>query len=572
VDSTEPSVPERRTEREPPRDWGVHVHLDRTVEVKDDGMHLLLPYSLHFLRDVSTPEDRYLEGEIRLPNAPPIPFELRSELLGDPRALNKTLARMMGRHYRVPPAQKQRQILNAWLASAEDAETVELSHDFGFTRDGHSFVDRSGSLPDGNRSFHAAPHMAAAGLGLDVPGAPPPVELATALLDCWPRLVNCPATVTALMGVVGWSLIAPVMEAQNPGVSPLLTFLLGPSGQGKSTHAGAVQCFFGDYRSTRCALPFTSTALSIEAESHFFRGALMVVGDVKASAVAQGGGARILGLIQRAGDRAQRRRLSSTGEVDRARGSRTTWMLEGEDVVVTDTSALARLLRIDLPAPNRDPDQANKLEGLLPRLPALTRALVLHLLDTQPWQRLGSRYRDLVRALTALAGSAANGVRLAKHISAVVVGAEVWASFLATLDLALPADSDALMQHLVVMGHEQLGELEKATPGERFLELLRQLLAGGLAQLGEHDDGSEVVGQWSSDGSIAYLLPAPVLGRLKRHFPDAANTLPPPSSIVADLARMGVLAETDKGRRTKKARVGGRSVNTWALRGELVRG
>ena len=59
---------------------------------------------------------------------------------------------------------------------------------------------------------------------------------------------------------------------------------------------------------------------------------------------------------------------------------------------------------------------------------------------------------------------------------------------------------------------------------------------------------------------------------MRRHFPDAAPTLPPPSSIAADLDRMNALAETDKGRRTKKARVGGRSVNTWALRGELVRG
>ena len=54
----------------------------------------------------------------------------------------------------------------------------------------------------------------------------------------------------------------------------------------------------------------------------------------------------------------------------------------------------------------------------------------------------------------------------------------------------------------------------------------------------------------------------PLLGRLRRHFPDAAITLPPPSSIAADLDRLGALAESDKGRRTKKARVGGRSVNT----------
>ena len=571
--SADSAAPGTTTESDPIPSWGVFVHGGSTWEaIKDADHKLLLPYTLHFLRDVSTPEDRFLEGEIRLPRAKPIPFELRSELLGDPRAFNKTLARLMGRHYRVPPAQKQRQVLNAWLASAEHAEQVELLHDFGFSRDGRSFVDRSGSLPNGIRSFRAPPRKAAGRLRLDVDGAPPPAELAASLLDLWPRLMGCPATVTALMGVVGWGLVAPVLEATTPGVSPLLAFIVGRSGQGKSTHAGVVQCFFGDYRATRCALPFSSTPLSIEEEAHFFRGAVMVVGDVKASAIMQGRGAQVLGMIQRAGDRAERRRLRASGETDHARSSRATWLLEGEDVPVTDSSALARMLQLRLPEVPKDTALANELEDLLPLLPALTRALVLHLLDTQPWPRLGARYRSLSQALAELAGSAANGVRLAKHISAVVVGAEVWASFLATLGLALPADSDALMQHLVVMGHEQLGELEEATPGERFLELLRQLLAGGLAQLGDHEDGGEVVGQWSSDGKVAYLLPAPVLGRLRRHFPDAAATLPPPASIAADLARMDALAETDKGRRTKKARVGGRSVNTWALRSELVRG
>jgi len=557
----------------PPPRRGVFVLDGNTWEGNGgDGPDLLLPYALHFLRDVSTPEDRFLEGEIRLPRAAPIPFELRSELLGDPRAFNKTLARLMGRHYRVPPAQKQRQVLNAWLATAEHAEQVELLHDYGFARDGRSFVDRSGSLPSGIRSFRAPPRKAAGRLCLDVAGASPPAELAASLLDLWPRLMGCPATVTALMGVVGWGLVAPVLEATTPGVSPLLAFIVGRSGQGKSTHAGVVQCFFGDFRDTRCALPFSSTPLSIEEEAHFFRGAVMVVGDVKVSAIMQGRSAQVLGLIQRAGDRAERRRLRASGETDHARSSRATWLLEGEDVPVTDSSALARMLQLRLPEVPKDPALANQLEDLLPSLPAITRALALHLLDTQPWPRLSTRYRSLSQALTELAGSAANGVRLAKHISAVVVGAEVWSSFLATLGLALPADSEALVQHLVVAGHEQLGELEEATPGERFLELLRQLLAGGLAQLGEHEDGSEVVGQWSSDGSVAYLLPAPVLGRLRRHFPDAAATLPPPASIAADLARMDALAETDKGRRTKKARVGGRSVNTWALRSELVRG
>jgi hypothetical protein len=63
-----------------------------------------------------------------------------------------------------------------------------------------------------------------------------------------------------------------------------------------------------------------------------------------------------------------------------------------------------------------------------------------------------------------------------------------------------------------------------------------------------------------------------VLGRPSHHIPDAADTLPPPASTAADLARMDALAKTDKGRHTMKARVGERSVTIWALRSVLVWG
>ncbi len=102
-------------------------------------------------------------------------------------------------------------------------------------------------------------------------------------------------------------------RALDPGVAPLLGFLHGPSGTGKSTHAGVAQCFFGDFGVTRAAVSFGSTPLSIELEGHLFRGAVMVVGDVKVGAIAEGGASKVLGLIQRAGDRAERRRLDNTG-------------------------------------------------------------------------------------------------------------------------------------------------------------------------------------------------------------------------------------------------------------------
>lgn len=546
---------------------GVFVQGRATWETTRHGPVRLAPYALRFDRDVRSPDGRCLEGEIEQEEGSPIPFAVPAEVLGDARALRKALAGLLGSRFRAPRGRLEHMV-DAWL-DASDVRELEVGHDFGFTADGASFVDAGAMLPAGALRFGPPSGSAAARLSL---GEGDAVATARALLDVWPRVLGCPITTAALLGIVGWGLVAPVLEARDHGVAALLGFLHGPSGTGKSTHAGVVQCFFGGFTHSRAAVSFGSTPLSIELEGNLFRGAVMVVGDVKAGTIAEGGAAKVLGLVQRAGDRAERRRLDNTGRALPGARSRATWLFEGEDVPVTEGSALARLLVMSIPASPRVPALVNRLQALMPSLPAVTRALVQHLLAAQPWDALLDRYRAHAELITRAAEGAPNAARLAKSIAAVAVGLEVWAGWLASVGLDLPCAAGELIDTLVGGATSQLQEVAQATPGERFLELVRQLLASGVARLGEPDDRGEVIGEWKGDRKVAYLLPEPVLGRIRRHFPDAAAGQAPAASIAADLVRMGAIAEHDPDRRTKKARVGGKAANTWAVRGELLEG
>lgn len=169
--------------------------------------------------------------------------------------------------------------------------------------------------------------------------------------------------------------------------------------------------------------------------------------------------------------------------------------------------------------------------------------------------------------LTQAAEGAPNGVRLAKSIAALAVGLEVWAGCLGSVGLELSATITELVDSLLTLPPPNLLKWPMPQLGERFLELVRQLIACGAARLGEREDEGISVGEWSDYRSIAYFLPAPTFGRLRRYFADAAARLGLPGDGHADLVRRGAIAEHDKDRRTKKARVGGASLNTWAILG-----
>jgi hypothetical protein len=386
----------------------------------------------------------------------------------------------------------------AWM-SASRPRTTRATAAFGFTPDGATFVDAGRCLPASELRFMAPPGSPAARLGLRSGAA---VDTARRLLTVWPEVLGCPATVTALLGLVGWALVAPVLEARDPSISPLIMMLSGPTGAGKSTHAGVAQCFFGDFAHARAAVPFSSTPLAIEAAAQRFAGALMVVGDVKATAISPKNRGAVTSLLQRAGDRGTRQRLDATGAQGISSQSRATLLLEGEDLPTTEGSSVARMLLLTMPTAPRAPGALSALVGLLDDLSGVTEALVRHLIAAQPWSALLETYRGLVAALSDGAAQA-NAARVARSVAAVRVGAEVWQGWLRAHGLALPVDGDALEGLLLRTADEQLDELRAASPAARLLTRLRELIDAGRAHLQGGGEPSGVrVGRYATDGTV----------------------------------------------------------------------
>lgn len=532
----------------------IYVRERQTFLALQGRAQLLAPYALSVVEEVTTQRGKALYAKIEAPGAAPIPLSFPAEALGDGRALRKLLAGAMGAAFSSPRGRID-DVISAWLAASSPARRAH-SADFGFSAAGDAFIDTSGTIGASGpvtALFRPPEGSAAACLGLS-PAAPAEVPgLIKELWDLWPEVVGAPAITSALLGLVAWAVIAPVMEARDPAVAPLLGFLHGPSGVGKSTHAGLVQGFFG-HGGGRCALSFGSTALSIEQEGYLFRGAVMTVGDVKAGVVGDGGSSRVLGMLQRAGDRAERRRLDPTGAVLSSR-CRATCLFEGEDVPTQEGSALARLLLLALPQSARAPQRLAQLQRLLPRLPILTRALVDHLLAARPWAEL---HRSYVRCVEDYGQDQpnANAVRVARSLAAIMVGLEVWRRIGAP-DLQPGED---FLRDLFGPAVAQLSEVAEARPGQRFLDLLRQLLTSGAVGFG---NAGECIGMSCPERGIVYLMPELALSRVLRHFP--AEPLPPARSILDDLHRTGAIAEHDASRRTKKVRIHGSAVNAWAL-------
>ena len=555
------------TGAEPGQGGEVFVEGASTLRWAKGEAVLVVPYALRFEVEQRVDGVTCLRGTALVEGGRSRPFVCPAEALGNPRAMNGFLANLLGADFR-PAGQRLSATLAAWLEASNPAR-IEASPDFGFDRSGESFMDAVAVLPHGEGRFSAPPESAGDALGLAPSNPSRARAIAARLLDLWPKVLEDPMLVRALLGIVGWGLVAPVLEAQDRAVAPLLGFLNGPSGVGKSTHAGLVQSFFGDFGTRRAAVSFGSTALAIEEEGYWFRGAGLVVGDVKARVLSDGASAQFLGLLQRAGDRGIRRRLNVVGAATTARPSRATWLFEGEDLPTQEGSAVARLLVLPMPATRRQPERVSALEALRPDLPVVTRGLVDFLLATRPWTALGEAWATRVERVAQALQPANNAVRLAKSAASVLTGAELWRPWLVQNDLDLPGTSADLEAWFVELLGSQSQEVDDQGPGELLLNLVRQLFAMKVASLDNRGQGTCV---GALHGDVAYLMPDAILSTLAKHLPQGTLRLPPARSIAKELDRIGALAEHDEARLTKKRRLGekGAPVATWAVHSALL--
>ncbi|MFH1468343.1 MAG: hypothetical protein ABIO70_28400 [Pseudomonadota bacterium] len=527
---------------------------------------------VEFQRDIRQGGERFVEGVIHL-GAMVQPFTWEGAVLTDGRSLSNRLARELGVRF-VADRRSLLTALAVWQARSSPVEVI-LSSDFGFSDDGLTFTDTVAPLPPGAARFSPPQGTAASRLGLGVSEAGEVREVIGTLMSAWCRLVAEPRFVGAMLGIVAWAVVAPVIEAQKPGTPALLAWLSGRTGVGKTSHARIAQCFFGNFSTGDALVNFGSTPLAIEEAGHWFRGALMIVDDVKADTARGDDKAIFESVVQRLWDRSSRRRLGTSSRPLETFPFRGTALFTGEDVALRGAAALARLLLVPVPDPVCDLSALRLVQDLLPHLSGATRAFVQWLMERPGWvNEVGDDRARLIERGMASLGSDANRARVAGSVASVVAGYDLLEGWLREIQLDPPITRDDVWCWLAALSAGHLRTSSERTPGPWFLDRLRSLLAGRRVTLEPDDHGPQLVGWFSDDRRIVYIIKDLAHEQVRRHLAGADEVIPNADSIAADLDRMGLIAEKYEDRRTKRPTVPGtgQKVTAWVLHAHALSG
>lgn len=551
-----------------PPTGGGFTDAEGTWEHTDRGPRRIAGFSIEFLREVQAGDARSVEGLVRQADRPDRDVRWHAEVFTDARSLQRQLAKDLGLDF-VADRRSLLTALDIWRDLSHPERLVYKS-DFGFNVDGATFIDSISSIPSSSPRFRAQEASLAARLGLAQGEGGE--RVAAEIIGLWCRVVDDPPFVGTMFGIVGWSLIAPVMEYFHPEIRGLLAWLAGRTGVGKTTHALIAQAFFGVFPPGSLA-NFGSTSLSLEQAGHWFRGALMVIDDVKRSCMNADAQRNFNGLIQRIWDRSARTRLNNDGTAQPSLPFRATALFTGEDLVLGSEAGAARLLLVQVPDPRGTPKDLAALSNLLPQFPKATRLFVAYLCDDPAWKGRAWETWTAVqsRALADLPPDR-NRPRLAASVASVATGYRLAREWLESLKIAPPCEERDILDRLLRSATDQRNVMAALAPGRWFLDGMRTILAGQYASVGGKESRGAPIICWSADRKVAYVLPEPALALIRQHLLPREAQMPDRDAIASDLDHMDALVEKDEGRRTKRKRMNDTVATTWAIRGDLLTG
>lgn len=479
-------------------------------------------------------------------------LEVPGESLADPKDLARRLAGAMGADFRGLDTRNLPMARDAWLATS-DIRRVEVCRDFGFSGDGKRFVGLD-LATNGSLRFEV-PTASAAALGLRSADEADVDATLRLLLDRWPRVACGELAARLMVGVALWALVAPVLEARDPSVSPLCAWVTGASGLGKSTAAATVQCLFGDFAERGRLVSFGSTPYSIEDGAHDFRGALMVLDDAKESTIGPGQRATLLGVLQRLHDRTARARLRSDGAQQPARGSRTTVLVNGEDVLFQESSVRARYFAIPAAEAREQNDAALQVHTELRRgAPGVTAAIVRLLLAQPAWfDRILRGYKEERARLDGLLPRGDNRPRVSASAAAILAGWRLLVGVAQARGLLSPEAAreqvEPVRVGLTALAIEQVVRTATLTPGERFLADLRQLLAADLLSIdGLSASSTRGVRMGFTGAGWIGVFPELAVARCNEVLHRDTDRLPSAESVGASLVSIGAIVTQGKDR------------------------
>jgi hypothetical protein len=209
-------------------------------------------------------------------------------------------------------------------------------------------------------------------------------------------------------------------------------WLKGLSGSGKSHACRTTACFFGDLDpgNGRHYAAWSWTANAIEKAGYAYRGALYLVDDFKLDLARRSEAIRIVQLYA---DGQGRGRLYADTRSAPVWPIRGLLLSSGEDVPQSSSSALARMIVVDVPNRPKDLERGRRCREMRTDYPGLMAAFIADLIGRGRIERFKERAASWTQAYYEGIAGMPNDARIAGNFGIVAAAAGEFAAFLGRL-------------------------------------------------------------------------------------------------------------------------------------------
>jgi DNA primase len=367
---------------------------------------------------------------------------------------------------------------------------------------------------------------------LDLQIAPPEEvkSLVQHLLTEYLRLQSYSVT----LPIIAHAFLGPILFSHNflQGYSPYILFITGSSGKGKTETARLAQCLWGKFTSKDKLSGWGSTPESNRQEAARCRGGMWMIDDFKRHKIGKNHWENALRVLTDYADLQSRKRATPGAKVHSGAVIRAMLTVTGEDLPFNETSTLARSLVVNYTGDTKSKELYRKCLNRHHDYNKITTAYIAwwQKQDHDYWRtQLDATLDNFTNFMNAEDLISDNSGRLASNAALSMIGMEAFLDFATSIG-CYPQEltgHDLMVEHSVVLKdilRRMVDSVNNARPSESFIGTLVQLLAAGRVRIKDRyiedhsDHGIPVVGYYSPDRSMVYLLPCLAMGAVREAY------------------------------------------------------
>ncbi len=324
----------------------------------------------------------------------------------------------------------------------------------------------------------------------------------------------------------------------------------GTTGDGKTAMATLAQSFFGQVREDNLA-SFNSTPKSVNELGHKFRDALFVIDDLKWATLGQTVQQQVKQMLQAYADGHGRDRLirGAGGEYEPETGKEIlgTIMISAEDLPTGESSFFGRYMVVHVKGRKEDSALLKRCLDESKHYSMVMAAYIQSFLreNNGADQLLGrfEHYKSLYEK--AVPPKMVNTIRVCSQLALNMVGYETFLKFAESEGVLKREEVDWFkaehFDRLLSLRDERLHEIKDETPAEKFIAMVKELLATGRCRLEGQDGNGAIVG--FEEKGVLYLIPNITLGEVQKCYATLNERIPfGLASLSQQLASQGYLA------------------------------